>query len=350
MASTPDYPVYIGFWTNWSDGKIMGAVLTLGRSDANLLIAFVAFFLTVITTRLWAIISFSFHAALSTPKPRDTLHHQRQVLLRNNGGPVDTAWTLVLLAWQWRKNASIIKRILPLLTSTLLLAVGFSAAAGFSSRIGRGSEVLLVPQNCGIYKPAGQRTPNDKLISWSSRMQTQAANYAQECYSNTLASGSTCINAHYVQQQLPMSIQTNATCPFDPEVCATSTSNLILDTGMIDSHIHLGINAPPDQRVQYRTVLHCAPLITEGFSEIFNYYSTNQSFTRYYYGHTSPTNFTYEYPSSAYARDMSANGDGDSDWLFYDYKLRYDLTTRRDLSAGCSSENSMSPIWKLTLL
>jgi hypothetical protein len=42
--STDQYVVYLGKWTNWSRGPVFGATLTLSREDANLLIAFVAFF------------------------------------------------------------------------------------------------------------------------------------------------------------------------------------------------------------------------------------------------------------------------------------------------------------------
>jgi hypothetical protein len=104
MSTSSQYPVYTGIWTNWSYGKVMGATLTLTRSNANLLIAFVALFLSVITTRLWAIISFSIHTYLATPDARDTLHHQRQAVLRNNGGPSGTTWTLIQLAWRWRQT------------------------------------------------------------------------------------------------------------------------------------------------------------------------------------------------------------------------------------------------------
>jgi hypothetical protein len=44
MDSTVEYPVYLGVWTNWSRGPVFGSTLTLDRTNASLLIAFVAFF------------------------------------------------------------------------------------------------------------------------------------------------------------------------------------------------------------------------------------------------------------------------------------------------------------------
>lgn len=322
MSASTDYPVYTGFWTNWSDGKVMGATLTLTRTDANLIIAFVAFFLTIITTRLWAIISFAFHALFSTPDPRDTLHHQRQVLLRNNGGPTGAAWALVRLAWRWRKGPRTMRRILPLLASTLLLAIGFTAAAGFSSRVSQGSEVLLVPQNCAYYLASYGRAESNTWSSWLPKLQTEAANYAQECYTDdALTTESRCINRPYVQQQLQMSINPNASCPFDAELCATPTSNLIVDTGLIDTHSDLGINAPKAQRAQFRTVLQCAPLAIQGHSEPFEY-ATNTSFTRYYYGPNAlGVNYTHEYPNPINVWNLTENGDGVTSWWHQDYSM-----------------------------
>ncbi len=49
MDSAEAFPqrVYTGVWTNWSRGKMMGSTLTLTRTDANVFIAFLAFFVTL---------------------------------------------------------------------------------------------------------------------------------------------------------------------------------------------------------------------------------------------------------------------------------------------------------------
>ncbi|KAJ3576404.1 hypothetical protein NPX13_g3710 [Xylaria arbuscula] len=207
------YPVYTGFWIDWSRGKVIGSTLTLMRDDANLFIAFVAFFLTVVTAKLWSIACFAFHSFFSTQDPRDMLHHQRQALLRNNGAPAGMALTLLLrLAWVWRQNGGGIRRVVPLSACTVLLAIGFAAAAGFSSRIALGDTVLLRGES-----------------------------------------------------------------------------------GFIDSHLDLGVNAPPDQRFQFRTIIHCAPLTTKGYRSSHTR-SDNQTFSRYHYGYNAFYNYTHEYP------------------------------------------------------
>lgn len=51
-ASTVQNSVYLGIWTNWSKGAVMGATLTLDRAQGNLLIAFTAVFVGIVTDRL----------------------------------------------------------------------------------------------------------------------------------------------------------------------------------------------------------------------------------------------------------------------------------------------------------
>lgn len=52
-ASTTQYSVHIGTWTNWSRGRVMGATLTTTRQYGNLLIAFTAFFVSFVASRFW---------------------------------------------------------------------------------------------------------------------------------------------------------------------------------------------------------------------------------------------------------------------------------------------------------
>jgi hypothetical protein len=92
-------------------------------------------------------------------------------------------------------------------------------------------------------------------------------------------------------------INTAATCPFADTVCRSSDTNLLIDTGYLDSYNHFGLNTPPDQRFQYREVTHCAPLVTEGRKTLYNL-TSDRSYTQYWYGARTMSaneNFTYEY-------------------------------------------------------
>jgi hypothetical protein len=63
----------------------------------------------------------------------------------------------------------------------------------------------------------------------------------------------------------------------------------------MDSNLHLGLNSPDNQKVLWRHVLHCAPLITKGFT---SQNKTDGNLVRYHYGsYDGPAghkNYVYE--------------------------------------------------------
>ncbi|KAF7555897.1 hypothetical protein G7Z17_g1777 [Cylindrodendrum hubeiense] len=123
-----------------------------------------------------------------------------------------------------------------------------------------------------------------------------AVNYAQQCYSSNSSGIFDCTT--FVTPVLPMTINYTADCPFrnDNGICKRDTSNLLIEA-TLDSNDHLGLNAPDDDRIQFRTTLHCAPLATEGYTSVFE--DSNVAYTRYHYGpfnsgFSAPINFTYQ--------------------------------------------------------
>lgn len=74
-----------------------------------------------------------------------------------------------------------------------------------------------------------------------------------------------------------------------------------MDTGYIDSHEALGVNAPKSERVQYRKVSTCSPILTKGYTTGLN--DTNPTDTdygdlllQYNYGSVAGvSNYTYQY-------------------------------------------------------
>jgi hypothetical protein len=107
-----------------------------------------------------------------------------------------------------------------------------------------------------------------------------ANNYATQCYSSDALGTLDC--ASFVVKNLPGSVNRDAPCPFKNGLCRNNGTNLLLDTGLLDSHDHFGINTPPDQRIQMRNVMHCAPLKTEGHTS--NHDIQGHTFTKYDYG------------------------------------------------------------------
>lgn len=118
-----------------------------------------------------------------------------------------------------------------------------------------------------------------------------AANYAQQCYSNNSASLVDC--GRFVTQSIYGYVNKTAGCPFREEMWRKSSSNLWLDTGYISSHRDLGLNAPRDRSIVWGNVLHCEPLVTKGFTS-HNMTSVG-NLTLYKYGTTNhlSRNVTY---------------------------------------------------------
>ncbi|RDW62486.1 hypothetical protein BP5796_10788 [Coleophoma crateriformis] len=292
-----DSNIYLGVWTNYSNGTVLGATLTTTREKGFLLASFTGFVIAFVGSRFWNIICLILHRCYSTSESRDTIHHQRQVILRNSSSPDSGLVSLISLLWAWRKSGTKTKpysRICPAILWAIGCIAMFTAATAFSSQISSsaGIEVLLNGNKCGI-----MTLPQDNL-SITTEPETilakrinDAANYAKQCYSTNSSGLLGCDK--FVVQTLPTVIWDNNTaCPFKDGICKSNNSNLLLDTGFIDSHDHLGINAPENERFAWRYSMHCGPLVTQGFSEQFVFQNT--TWVAYKYGgHTNSTsNYT----------------------------------------------------------
>ncbi|KAI0972391.1 hypothetical protein F4678DRAFT_478828 [Xylaria arbuscula] len=268
------YPVYLGVWTNWSRGHTLGVTLTLRREEANLLIAFTAFFIAFISTRFWRILCFAFHRQYATTTTQKVVYHQRQAILRNSSSPEGGIQQLLKLAWANRHGSSRFSPLLIIIVASVCISA-FAVAGGLSSQISTavGSEVLIDSLNCGYIDPkklAGQdgqvSFPEQLFALVPNRAETidNAANYAQQCYSNDTAGTLDC--GRFVTKKLESFIDNKATCPFQDKMCRSNSTNIRIDSGYINSHEHLGHNYPAGDRILARNVFHCAPITTTGFT------------------------------------------------------------------------------------
>lgn len=123
-----------------------------------------------------------------------------------------------------------------------------------------------------------------------------SVNYVQQCYSANSSGLSDC--NYFAVSRIPAYVDTQNPCPFQDTICKNA-SNIVLDTGFLNSHEHFGINAPADERILMRSVLECAPLVTEGYT------ISDGNFTAYDYGLLlvpddvgAPVNYSYEVYSS----------------------------------------------------
>lgn len=309
MASLPEYDdsIYTGIWTNWAHGRLFGATLTTTRTHGSLLIAFLSLFVTFVGTRFWRIGCFIVHYIYSTSAPRDGLYHQRQAILRNAANGTTGLWGFCEVLYAWRKIAKRpYRRILPPLVFTLITLITFALASTFSSRISSADETQVLLSGSGCSKVLSFSKSDHvhdiyalyvSYLPHVSRALSSSANYAQQCYSE----GFNDVGCRkFVRRNIRTKANRSASCPFDPKICKSQDSNLLLDTGFIDSREDLGLNTPQDGRFLYRRLLHCAPLMTEGYSRKESTAHANssreESVMLYFYGNTSKNNYTHRYP------------------------------------------------------
>lgn len=297
-----EYPVYLGFWTNWSYGRTSGLTLTLTSRNGAFLTAFLALFVSFTGICSWRIARFALHQYFSTDTAQDGLYHQRQNTLRNASSGMSGLISLIRILKSWRlRSHRPYYRLVPLVTIISLSVMVFAALSILSAKIGSemGDEVLISSPLCGYQAFDDNSLLDDESmirLPYYAKMVESLANYVQRCYSNTT---STC--SPFVKQKMSSVVDRNATCPFAEGLCRRTYGNIKLDSGFIDTHTDLGLNAPPSLRAAMRHVTHCAPLITDGYKEKFKY-SNDISYMRYYYGNPTSSepgqdiNFTYQYP------------------------------------------------------
>ena len=195
-----------------------------------------------------------------------------------------------------------ITRSLPLVILALLNLILFGLAGIFSSEVTKaaGNETLVISPSCGTWS-VGPSSTIQNNTPW--RIKTvndtkSADSYARDCYGGT---GSSFDCSQYVQSRLPWTVDRNASCPFSDGICKGGAAYK-MDTGIIDSHDHLGINTPKSERVSYRKVTTCSPIRATGYGVVENttdaLIPTNVDIFQYFYYGPTPSldqNYTYKY-------------------------------------------------------
>ena len=263
MSTVDGASIYTGPWVDWSRGPILGSTITLSARSASVLAAFLALFVTIVGSSLWRILSFTIHQCSASPEAKDGLHHQHQLIFRNTGSPFEATKSFTETAWHWRRTGrKAWSRSLPLALFALAFLLAFGAASILTSLVTRaaGAQRLLVSNNCGYWSFDPTATLEQRTIAMQNKDLNDtllAATYARECYDQDV--GLNKLRCSMYTKQAINWTSTNADCPFDQSICSVAHA-LKMDTGLIDSHFNLGINAPPSGRVGFRKVTTCSPL------------------------------------------------------------------------------------------
>ncbi|KAI0405835.1 hypothetical protein F4802DRAFT_136956 [Xylaria palmicola] len=314
---TLQYRVHLGLWTNWSRDQVLGQTLTISRQNGNLLIAFTAFFIAFVGSRFWRIACFGLHRYHSTNDPRGAIHHQRQIILRNTVSADSAIVLFSAMFWAWRHSSRLFLHVLPSFLAALFCLSAFTVAGGISSQISSsvGTEVLINGSACGIGRDGALHGPE---TAYRSQMAKSALNYVQQCYTNS--TGLMDCNA-YATKRLPTYVSYDSPCPFNKSICRTDSANIHLDTGFVDSHHHLGVNAPQNERILFRQIVQCAPLITNGYR--MSYKNGSENYALYDYGPSLWSNdkpkFTYKVKSVQHQYSHQPGDRSDTNYLLVSF-------------------------------
>lgn len=299
--------IYTGVWINWSRGAIDGATLTLSNRGGSLLLSFIAAFVTLVGSQLWRILCFLIHQLTSPEHVKDGLHHQRQNVLRNNGSSIGAAWSFLQLGWYWRRVARRSSvRTAPFALLATVYFIVFAVLAVFSSQVAKGLSTARLRRSgvCGVWDPSSDAS-TERLNAYRQKTTSdvlKASAYARSCYTGS-SSDLKCQS--FPHSSIPWTLSRNSSCPFGGDLCLDDHIHQ-MDTGFIDSHHVLGINAPESHRVSFRKQTTCTPLPTgETYTtwvrgvEATNLGWPDDVLLQYDYGPTTLTNYTYQYNTYA---------------------------------------------------
>jgi hypothetical protein len=310
------YPVYLNRpWLDHSTNSFSGWTITVTAQTGAIVVSALALLVQMAGEAMWSIVAFSLHQSRTTLSPQTGLFRQLQVILRNPSNSLFTSVEILKAGWAWRGNIhGPVRKALLLAAWPILLFISFTIAGIFVATVTvpayEINQILLRPTDCGMQvwtvplPPVtaanienGPEIVNDWFAT-TTGIRSKSANdirrsraYANSCYNNPNKTvGCTNLPA----QELPYSVQTGLSCPFGQRCLGT----IQFDSGTLDSHTHLGINAKSSDRVNFQFITTCSVINIDDriFSSRDPY--SNGSFpllSAYLDKAGGSTNYTYQY-------------------------------------------------------
>ncbi|KAF7556857.1 hypothetical protein G7Z17_g1095 [Cylindrodendrum hubeiense] len=214
------------------------------------------------------------------------------------------AWDAPKLMWTTirqtgRRDSRTVCYVAVLAFLALFNFVAWNAAGVFSAWVAVSNGPLIyVSPDCGFYADPADGVSFTPAAGFQARLLNSsrtADEYVQTCYNTSSSSNSLC--QQFVKQEIRWTGRSNATCPFASGMChGGDNAAFEMDSGMIDSHDTLGLNAAKENRVLYRRKSTCAPIITtEPYGELIPGRYPGEEYALYHYGDTlSSLNYTYQ--------------------------------------------------------
>jgi hypothetical protein len=266
---------YTGFWWDYSIDGVGAGVLTLPITSAGHLISGLALLVSLSGTAFWVIVAYIWHQIRVSPGgPVDYEHLQLQILLRNTTSPAAAVFHAAKIYLAQRKTK--ISRVSTLLVLTIVAGLVFAlfSAAGvlvgglLASRSQDEILALAKPVLCGsvisVSNSSESAATFSATVTYLASSALRGRAYAKAWYSQN-TSVATTASSIFPVHRLPYTTS-QVPCPFTGSRCRFHTHNtsdantaLALDTGLLDSHLHFGINGPVHRSVQFRRKAICMP-------------------------------------------------------------------------------------------
>lgn len=263
--------IYTGFWLDHSRHPVLGATLTLSVDNATYLTSFLSFIVTaIITGSMFKIVVFVLYMARPLHNDETDLIGRIYVTLRNASSPLLPPWDLLKAFLPWSKSSrpsATAHLVLVPVWILLLLKLGGAAIPPLIVSKSGSAVGLAKPGLCGLIDPFD--SINLGSMSTQELHETiDARRYAAERYAKEPTRFST--DSPFPIDALPFETIKNTTCPFLERFCLLGRNSAItFDTGLLDSHAHLGINTPASDRVQYRWRSTCTVLNITANVQVF---------------------------------------------------------------------------------
>ncbi|KAH7112716.1 hypothetical protein EDB81DRAFT_670601 [Dactylonectria macrodidyma] len=280
-----DLVTYIGLWRDYSNEGVYQSTLTLPTNWGNYLTSATALLVSLAISCVWTIIAYALHQFRVNPnKQHDPIYHQIQIILRNSVTPgsaiSDSCW--VAQAWAGTSTAAglwvwfiVVLGLLCLIISPIVGTFVSSVATMRDADV----TVLSRSNTCGGWALNSTAVYADEY--WNPETLRIVVNDALEArlYAKWFYAAEDPLavpSSRFPVKSLSYTAK-EAPCPFEgDERCIISINSsspnaaMIWDTGRLNSHFELGMNAPPSDRIDIRRVLTCSPVNVSDLVDITN--------------------------------------------------------------------------------
>merc|ERR1712072_690567 len=312
-AMAAPLPVLYAVWQDHTREGLAAYTVTLPARYGDFLVAGLALIVTLTGEGLWKIVAYILHQVGAKGSDMDIQHLEHQVILRNQAMPFDSILEFSKIAWTWRHSRlRPLRRAFGLMFWPLIILMGFSLASVFSANVSKPAyevnRILLESNACGLLMPSieDQQTEKGRFETHEKYMKDmrQSRAYAEECYRGLHGSA---ICNDFASARLPYTIQQEVTCPFGNRCLLGRSGAVRYDTGKLNSHVHLGVNAVPADRVDFRKVTTCSVLDIQDRTEILTEEVTGQELWN--------TSRVFLGPVAGVSNVSATDERGNGDWL-----------------------------------